>query len=493
MATIDDYTWRQVTGSDPGVYQRFSMVWAGDKTILFGGEAAVAPFKHDETWKFQDETWTQLFPSTPPAARSFGAIAYNDIDSYVLLYGGLDTAGSVLNDTWKFDLFTEEWTQLSPANTPSANSIYFVGPYSMVWDGTQFILQTQRVVSSLFVPETWVFDGTDWTQLSPTNEVEPFSSNNGRCWPALAYGDGNTYLVGGSGSGSILPLPDPATGATWIYDGSDWTKLAVGCTPNTFPHSDIPHTDYALSWAPLAYGTSSLGTLHFGGHRYDLGEVGARKVVDYTWILESGGWRKLTFSTYPTKRSFHGLVFDATLKRWILYGGFGELGSDTRFDTWVLEPPVGISIEKTPDSQEISSGDTANFTITVTNTGEGPLTDVEVTDALVPGCASVIGYLTEGDSVEYSCSIDDVTEDFTNTIEVTGSSGSRMEEASDTAEVVLTSETPTVPEYHTLSRRVNYKGQWDIGSAYVVGDAVTHNRETFLCIQTNTGQEPDDS
>lgn len=56
---------------------------------------------------------------------------------------------------------------------------------------------------------------------------------------------------------------------------------------------------------------------------------------------------------------------------------------------------------------------------------------------------------------------------------------------------------PDVPttsyEYHTLSRRVNYLGQWDGGTAYTTGDAVTHNRETFLCIQANTGEEPDDT
>ena len=46
-----------------------------------------------------------------------------------------------------------------------------------------------------------------------------------------------------------------------------------------------------------------------------------------------------------------------------------------------------ISISKKPDSQTIRNGDTANWTITVTNTGDSTLTDVHVDDAQAPGCA----------------------------------------------------------------------------------------------------------
>src|SRR5205085_2991991 len=59
-----------------------------------------------------------------------------------------------------------------------------------------------------------------------------------------------------------------------------------------------------------------------------------------------------------------------------------------------------ISITKNPKSQAIDSGGTANFTITVTNTGSTTLTNVAVTDAQAPGCANgSIGTLTSGQSV----------------------------------------------------------------------------------------------
>ena len=69
-----------------------------------------------------------------------------------------------------------------------------------------------------------------------------------------------------------------------------------------------------------------------------------------------------------------------------------------------------VGIEKTPDSQIVVSGDTATFTINVTNTGNVDLTDVEVTDTNAPDCDSTIGALAAGASiVEYTCTVANVT------------------------------------------------------------------------------------
>ena len=45
-----------------------------------------------------------------------------------------------------------------------------------------------------------------------------------------------------------------------------------------------------------------------------------------------------------------------------------------------------IDIDKTPDLQILESGETATFTINVTNTGDVPLTEVTVADANAPDC-----------------------------------------------------------------------------------------------------------
>ncbi len=88
----------------------------------------------------------------------------------------------------------------------------------------------------------------------------------------------------------------------------------------------------------------------------------------------------------------------------------------------VYNPAISIvksAIDGT-DEQAVPNGGTATWTIVVTNTGDVELTNVVVTDPLAPNCVNDIGTLAIGASVSYTCTLDGVTEDFTNTAFVTG-------------------------------------------------------------------------
>ncbi|MCB1759812.1 MAG: RICIN domain-containing protein [Gammaproteobacteria bacterium] len=56
-----------------------------------------------------------------------------------------------------------------------------------------------------------------------------------------------------------------------------------------------------------------------------------------------------------------------------------------------------------PDSRTFSAGATVPFEIVVTNTGDVELSDVVVSDPLVPACDNVIGAMAVGQSVSYTC------------------------------------------------------------------------------------------
>ena len=101
-----------------------------------------------------------------------------------------------------------------------------------------------------------------------------------------------------------------------------------------------------------------------------------------------------------------------------------------------------ISVSKSPDAQTILIGQTANFTITVTNDGDSTLTDVHVTDALAPGCARTkadipaLASMAPGATVTYTCSLANVTASFTNVAVATGTPPVGPDvSASDTAAV----------------------------------------------------------
>jgi len=101
-------------------------------------------------------------------------------------------------------------------------------------------------------------------------------------------------------------------------------------------------------------------------------------------------------------------------------------------------PPAthpAIAIVKNPKSQTVTSGGTATFTITVTNTGDVALTNVTVSDPLSPNCDKTIGTLNPGQSTTYTCTRTNVTASFNNVAVATGHAGATTVTAQDTAPV----------------------------------------------------------
>jgi uncharacterized repeat protein (TIGR01451 family) len=90
----------------------------------------------------------------------------------------------------------------------------------------------------------------------------------------------------------------------------------------------------------------------------------------------------------------------------------------------VLIPGIDISKQaEGDDTRSFPPGSDVTFTIFVTNTGDVDLTNVTVTDVLVPDCEQVIGDLPAGESTSYECTATNVTEGFTNIAKVTGFGG----------------------------------------------------------------------
>jgi uncharacterized repeat protein (TIGR01451 family) len=143
----------------------------------------------------------------------------------------------------------------------------------------------------------------------------------------------------------------------------------------------------------------------------------------------------------------------------------------------VLRPHIAIS--KSPDAQTVLIGQTANFTITVTNDGQVTLTNVVVTDALAPGCARTsadipgLASMAPGATITYTCGLANVTSSFTNVAVATGTGGGTTVTAQDTAAV-----TAVAPATHPAIAIVkNPKSQ----------TVTSGGTATFTITVTNTG------
>ena len=128
----------------------------------------------------------------------------------------------------------------------------------------------------------------------------------------------------------------------------------------------------------------------------------------------------------------------------------GPCGLTSTQEVFVATP--GIAVEKSPDAQGIAAGDTAVFTVTVSNSGNITLTDITVADVVAPNCARATGALGDigiSASTSYTCSLANVTNNLVNTVSaegyalLNGSAAGDVVSATDTANVYVASLTLT--------------------------------------------------
>ncbi|MCH7592404.1 MAG: LamG domain-containing protein [Planctomycetes bacterium] len=105
----------------------------------------------------------------------------------------------------------------------------------------------------------------------------------------------------------------------------------------------------------------------------------------------------------------------------------------------------GISIDKTPDFQAVIGGANASFNLIVQNPGSSDLSNVIVTDPecdtpilFVGGDDNVDSLLQPGETWVYTCTVNNVTADFTNTADVLADEpGGGTVSDSDSADVTV--------------------------------------------------------
>jgi pimeloyl-ACP methyl ester carboxylesterase len=192
---------------------------ARGQVVLFGGGSYSSGLLND-TWVWDGANWTQKSPMNSPPPRQNHAMAYDAARGQVLLFGGFN--GSNLNDTWVWDGTT--WMQKNPANSPSP-SFPVVG---MAYDAAReqvvmFISNPNPFAGSVF-SDTWVWDGANWAKKNPLNSPPPRTSS-GMAYDAAR---GQVVLFGGN---DAIGLPSSLLNDTWVWDGTNWTQKSPTNSP----------------------------------------------------------------------------------------------------------------------------------------------------------------------------------------------------------------------------------------------------------------------
>ena len=291
----------------PRAWHRMTYDVQSGRTLMFGGWDSGRVF--GDTWEWDGSQWTQLQPANSPGPRCCQAMAYDLARGRIVLFGGSDGSAVDYNDTWEWD--GTNWQQLTPAVSPAprreSRMVYDIGRGRMLLfgggDGSRV-----RVYA-----DTWEWDGTSWTQLSPANRpLERWA--HGMVYDVAR---GAVLLFGGEGFPSGINFGD-----TWQWNGSDWTQLSPSRSP-----SPREGCGMAFDWQR---GVSVL----YGGI--------AVSYTDETWEWDGTTWIARALSPRPLPRTQPSMAYDQARGRQVLFGGYDGLA---RGDAWELHNPFPASTQ----------------------------------------------------------------------------------------------------------------------------------------------------
>jgi len=366
-AAVPNLTWTQTAATrDYPVLGFASMAYdPTDGTVVyFGGSDQDTAY--DTTWTGNGATWTQEVPATSPPGRYSASMAYDPSIGKIVLFGGSNGScdGCLFNDTWAWDGTT--WTELHPATSPPAR----LGA-SMVFDSSlgQLVLFGGNPLTGSYFADTWTFDGTTWTELTPT------TSPSGRWYSSMAFDPsvGQTVLFGGCETESIADLfgCNSFFGDTWTFDGTTWTERSPTTAPaarfaasmafdpltgdtllfggrnstsgslaDTWTWDGNAWTELSPSASPQKrYGASMAfdqdnATMVLVGGNFDSGTA-------YPWVWAPAAplvnlWSEASPPTSPSARVQAAMAGDASHSRTVLFGG-QDASDDVLGDTWIWD------------------------------------------------------------------------------------------------------------------------------------------------------------
>lgn len=194
---------------------------ATKQVIMFGGYAGYTcpgfTFNGDtnETWAWNGSIWAQLHPATSPSARDGMCAAYDQQSGQFIAFGGSGVVGegfAGLDDTWSWTGTT--WTQLQPASTPPSDAC------SMTYDAARgVIMMSDAGYDTGGTTQMWTWNGTAWNRIADSPADVRSISYDPDTRTDIGY-------IGQGTCTSLGPMEAQCTqiDQTWVWDGSAWSQ-----------------------------------------------------------------------------------------------------------------------------------------------------------------------------------------------------------------------------------------------------------------------------
>jgi N-acetylneuraminic acid mutarotase len=298
----DTWTPTSITNAPTERYVH-TAVWTGSEMIVWGG--AISPplvFRNSGgRYNPNTDTWVATSITNAPAARDLHTAIWTR--SEMIIWGGYDGTGNLLNTGARYDPSTDTWVAISTIGAPSGrygHTVVWTGKEMIVWGGLSggsFQNTGGRYNPST---DTWV----------PTTITKAPMRRIGH----TAVWTGSEMIVWGGGNDLPLPYGVLNTGGRYNPSTDTWIPTPISDAPSA-------RQDHTAVWANnemIVWGGAAGGVTTNTGGRYD--------PFTRTWV-------PTTTTNAPTSRHKHRAVW--TGSEMVIWGGnyyLGTLNTGSRYN-----------------------------------------------------------------------------------------------------------------------------------------------------------------
>jgi serine/threonine protein kinase len=321
----------QASGAPEVRRANHSMVWntQDDQLLIFGGSDAQGNLLND-LWSYNpaNNQWSNLTPASAspndcsgssPSPRENAAMVWDSQDHEVLLYGGRGNDNTYLGDLWAYSPAKNTWSALAcSGNGPGAR-----GEAGAVWNGSQMLLLGGRS-SSGALADFWSYTPgpqNGWNELAATTPL------GARSYPAVAWDshEQRLYVFGGLGSSN------QQLGDFYSYQSSSgWSTIDP---PGTAP--------LARQQALSAWDARDGAFLLMDGW-----QASTHNTYSTLWSysLANNAWEQITSfhtngsSSLIPARMASAMIWDSDDNRAYIYAGSSGENGSVMNDLWAILP-----------------------------------------------------------------------------------------------------------------------------------------------------------
>jgi hypothetical protein len=300
--------------------------------VMSGGESSCGPLGREvyqDTWTWDGSVWKEVATNAPPV---FGVPAAYDGATQtfdVLWYPGCadgPTTSEWNGQSWEGPGGDEGVPESEQTAWPSDDGAMAYDPSTqtmVLWSPSPPFEQSTTSTTTPTGSTTWSWDGTTWSQLSPSVSPPP------------SVGDAkDVQMVYDTSTSQILLYGDHSQ-ALWAWSGSDWSELyGTGAGPTPRVGSSLVY-DSALGEALLFGGDTVTGYTSPSSGRGENYTLGAP--LNDLWAWNGTAWQQQHPANSPPARFYAQMAFDASSSQVVLFGGAVNDTADIA-DTWVYGP-----------------------------------------------------------------------------------------------------------------------------------------------------------